>query len=655
MIRRMYKKPSKIFILILTLFVVTSFNFSFASKDNPSYKAGYYAGYEYGKENKGNNVDIDKLYQKFYISDDYDDLIKELGKDYDPDLIKDGFYDGFRDGIKGNINVDYAKVLGEFLGNIYGARDYQNGKDSNWEKSLPSDREIRRMFNLNLQDSDYRDEFIETFKDSFRDSYIKSYEQAMFEPAKITLEQGIEDGEKLGELLGKSAGIKDYYEGKEIDFTRNLPADRVIISEYFLNNDTEEYKKGFLSGFIRAYELAYNEGFREANFNDVLRDEEDAFDNGRAVGFKEGELKATNDFMVKLPNDWRRSIPDNKYIILEYGLTYQSPNYREEFISGFYDGYSEGYNSTYHSFAQQAGVNKRNSSSIPISGGSLNSLDNRFTVAIEPGTYYHDVLLCINTTYDVGNQNRSSLIKASDSYKVSILNTSGNLNEKKLIKLSFEYYGDRLKGGIYKLVNNRWLYIPSIIENGYIHAYVSPSSMDSSGSIYSVFVDKDLIVFSDIREHWAKDEINTYVRRYIIYGYNDMTFKPEKTISRAEFLTLLSRVFNWNLSMYTSSTTNFKDYNTFGNYNNIINYAVSSNYIKGYDDGTFKPNAPISYKEVEIIMNRVLGTNKFKWSDVAIKMLHDKKTRSSSFDNVNNRITRAEIAYMLYTTTESLK
>lgn len=37
-------------------------------------------------------------------------------------------------------------------------------------------------------------------------------------------------------------------------------------------------------------------------------------------------------------------------------------------------------------------------------------------------------------------------------------------------------------------------------------------------------------VFADISNHWAKDKISRWVNMGIVSGYQDSTFKPDKTI-----------------------------------------------------------------------------------------------------------------------------
>ena len=649
-------KLNRLLALSLALLFILSTGLAFAADDdNPSYQAGYDAGLSESANYSGADGDSEKAYLKFIREKEFEDIMDGI-EGFDLKDFEKGFFEGFEEGLREVTVYDYPTELGKALGNIYGARDFQNGVKSNWEKALPSDREIRSMFDLSTQDSDYREFFIDAFKLAFKDEYILSYDKAQFEPYRVTFAQGIEDGETIGELMGSAYGYKDFYEKKDRDFTRNLPSDRVITTEYSLNNDSEEYKDGFLSGFLRNYEESYNESYREANINDSIRDEGDALSSGQEIGKIKGEIQANMDYMQRLSNDWKRSIPSDQYIIMEYDLNLQSENYRELFISGFYDGYSEGYTTKYKELTQGAGVGKSVSAMIPLAGGSVLSADSAFFVNIDPGTYYHPVQLTINTTYDVGNPVPSSLVKASDSYRLSILNTSTNLNNNKPIKIAFEYYGDRLKGGIYKLANGFWTYVPSEVnfEENTIVAEISPNTISATGNVYAVFVDTGAKYFADARGHWAKDEIETYVRRNIIYGYPDGTFKPDRNVTRAEFLWLLSRMDRWNLPYYPVNEKLFTDYSLFGASAGVINYAYAEGYIMGYPDGTFRPNNNISYTEIQTIMGRVTGKYDFQWFDIAKKMLHEEKVRSTSYDDMNNKITRAEVIYMLYNLTESM-
>lgn len=559
----------RLLISLVLLILFNSWTVAFAATDDDSYEAGYDEGYDYAYE-EGDKVTSGRIAYNRFIETRHYRTIERTIKDFDQGEFRDGFLDGFNDAYDSEIDqdhdVDYAETLGESLGKIYGSKDFQDGENSNWRDALPSRREVRNMFDLDRQNASYRNAFITEFNDAFQEGYIDAYDTAMFEPIRITLEQGFKDGEDIGAILGAAFGLKDYYEGRGIDFERNLPSDREIRSDYSLRNDSREYEDGFIAGFISAFEETYNEAYREANLSYALQ-------------------KITSEI-------------------------------------------------------------------IPKAGGSVESADGSLLVNILPGTFYHDINLTITTSFDAKNRGYGNLIKSSDSQTIKLVNSSGNVDDSKLIELAFEYYGDKLKGGIYRQSSSGWLYIPTEIKDGVMTAEVKPSTLTSSGTTFSAFVDTDAIIFPDARGHWAKDEINTYLRRGIIYGYEDMTFKPDNNISRAEFLTLLSRVYNWNTSMYLQGKLSFTDSDSFGYFANIIDYATYFGYIYGYPDGSFKANNPISYAEVEIIMNRVIWYGNFRWLNTANKMLYEKKVSSKSFEGMDNYISRGEVAYMLYNLTE---
>ena len=56
--------------------------------------------------------------------------------------------------------------------------------------------------------------------------------------------------------------------------------------------------------------------------------------------------------------------------------------------------------------------------------------------------------------------------------------------------------------------------------------------------------DKTAAKFSDIANHWAKDEISIAYNNGWITGYPDGTFGPQRDITRAETMTLVNRVPN---------------------------------------------------------------------------------------------------------------
>ncbi|MEQ9622607.1 S-layer homology domain-containing protein [Coleofasciculus chthonoplastes] len=56
-------------------------------------------------------------------------------------------------------------------------------------------------------------------------------------------------------------------------------------------------------------------------------------------------------------------------------------------------------------------------------------------------------------------------------------------------------------------------------------------------------VTADAAAFPDIQTHWAKDCINQMASRNLVTGYPDGTFRPNGSITRAEFAVLMLNAF----------------------------------------------------------------------------------------------------------------
>ncbi|QGU00318.1 hypothetical protein SYNTR_1724 [Candidatus Syntrophocurvum alkaliphilum] len=105
----------------------------------------------------------------------------------------------------------------------------------------------------------------------------------------------------------------------------------------------------------------------------------------------------------------------------------------------------------------------------------------------------------------------------------------------------------------------------------------------------------------DIKNHWAKDTIQEMVDGGIVRGYPDGTFKPNNSITRAEFMTLTNRVFNFT----EEGEIQFGDVPEDTWFTEAIKIAYAAGYIGGYPDGTIKPNNTISRQEAAIIITKI--------------------------------------------------
>lgn len=108
---------------------------------------------------------------------------------------------------------------------------------------------------------------------------------------------------------------------------------------------------------------------------------------------------------------------------------------------------------------------------------------------------------------------------------------------------------------------------------------------------------------TDIENHWAKNEIEYLLNKKIVSGYSDGNFKPDQSITRAEFFKVINGVFGYS----EKAEISFKDVNAEDWFFDDVAKAVAAGYVNGYEDGTMKPNKPITRQEVAKIIAVAFG------------------------------------------------
>ena len=109
--------------------------------------------------------------------------------------------------------------------------------------------------------------------------------------------------------------------------------------------------------------------------------------------------------------------------------------------------------------------------------------------------------------------------------------------------------------------------------------------------------------FSDVNAGWYAQAISYLASRDIVRGYPDGTFRPNASITRAELTAMMSRF--WDL--YENGTHSFTDVSGTHWAIMYINNAVNRGWILGYEDGTFRPDNSTTRAEAVTLLNRVLG------------------------------------------------
>ena len=109
---------------------------------------------------------------------------------------------------------------------------------------------------------------------------------------------------------------------------------------------------------------------------------------------------------------------------------------------------------------------------------------------------------------------------------------------------------------------------------------------------------------SDLSGHWAESTIQKWVSEGTIKGYEDGTFRPERPITRAEIAALVNRKFGVAAATRPAA---FTDLPSDGWQYAPLAAAVEQGYIKGYEDGSIRPDEPVTRQELAVMLDGIIG------------------------------------------------
>ncbi|MGO4498107.1 N-acetylmuramoyl-L-alanine amidase [Paenibacillus sp. 2RAB27] len=188
-------------------------------------------------------------------------------------------------------------------------------------------------------------------------------------------------------------------------------------------------------------------------------------------------------------------------------------------------------------------------------------------------------------------------------------------------------------------------------------------------------------LFTDVLVHWSKAAVLRMKNKGIVEGVGN-NYEPDRALTRAEFLTLMDRVFTFSKLPAVCSTNGSVTSNVYGcgsdgskSYSDlstshwasaVFAKAAKLNLLQGYADGTIRPNQAITRGEVAYLFNQLLQMTsptaqptytaafddvpKSMWSALAILNLKDKGIINGISDTSfkpDQTMTRAEIAALL--------
>lgn len=166
---------------------------------------------------------------------------------------------------------------------------------------------------------------------------------------------------------------------------------------------------------------------------------------------------------------------------------------------------------------------------------------------------------------------------------------------------------------------------------------------------------------SDLGGHWSKDYVEYGVKKGYINGYEDGTFKPDNSVTRAEF----SKMINSAVGISKTADISFRDVESNAWYYKEVRKAVYAGYTNGYEDDTFRAENQITREEAAVILSRLATRSErtgrlssFKdaddvadWATDAFKLAYAKGYINGDEQNRLNPkglLTRGEAAKIIY-------
>ena len=277
-------------------------------------------------------------------------------------------------------------------------------------------------------------------------------------------------------------------------------------------------------------------------------------------------------------------------------------------------------------------------------------------------TYYN----CYETPTDIvvkdssGKEIKSLRLKKDDSIS---LNFEAWYNGKKLkanqdgFALSISEEIGRIEGNKLTITSNGGEGVLSVSAGERV--YEIPVKVESS------------YPFSDISNHWAREQIKCVYEESIVSGYerdDGLYFLPSRNITREEFAVIMCRMLRVNVSEVTECLKDFTDIDEIADWSKPYVFAMANKDIiagrKGLEDKVyFSPQVTLTRAEAITILSRVLNLNevsenKFaddedipEWAREAVYSMCASGFINGYPDNTilpNANVTRAEAAALIY-------
>lgn len=134
------------------------------------------------------------------------------------------------------------------------------------------------------------------------------------------------------------------------------------------------------------------------------------------------------------------------------------------------------------------------------------------------------------------------------------------------------------------------------------------------------------VELSDISGHWGEGCIKDAVSAGFVKGYKDGSFKPNRSVTRVEFVSMVNKALG--LKDENILNLGYSDVKETDWYYKDIQKASYAGYIRGVSKTSFMPNKNITRQEAAVMMARILPDDE-NWTDATLSGYPDKVKISS--------------------------
>lgn len=161
---------------------------------------------------------------------------------------------------------------------------------------------------------------------------------------------------------------------------------------------------------------------------------------------------------------------------------------------------------------------------------------------------------------------------------------------------------------------------------------------------------------------WGRSAIHWAYASNVTVGKENGEFDPDNSITRAEAVTMLTKIKEIDVSKYQGESKVFNDVNGAW-YTSYVNAAYENKMVSGKGDGIFAPNDTLTRAEAATMIVKAMGYDVSKdsnakfmdisdgWYTDYIRTAYEKKIVSGKSEtkfDPNGNVTRAEYVMMLY-------